>query len=104
MSVYLIATIEVKAGAMDRFKAALGEIIPIVGGAGWKLVNAYALRTGQLGTVIDIWEMPDFNHLNLGMAAIAQSPRIADIQAALQDSIIKETISFADKLVYPGTV
>ncbi len=102
VSVYLIANIEVKAGAMPRFMAALGEIVPLVEAVGWKLVSAYALRTGLLGTVIDIWEMSDHNQMNVGFAAIAASPRFSDIQASLQETVLRETLSFADALIYPG--
>jgi len=102
MSVFMIAQIEVRSGAMAKFTAAVGEIIPIVEAAGWKLVAAYAFRTGKLGTVIDVWEMADHNQLNAGFAAIAASPRAPEIQAALQDAVIQETLSFADALIYPG--
>jgi hypothetical protein len=102
MSVFLIATIEVKASGFAAFANALGEIVPIVEGAGWKLASAYVLRTGKLSTVIDVWELSDFNHMNIGMGAIAQSPKFPEIQAVLQETIISETLSFADKLVYPG--
>ncbi len=102
MSVYLIATIELKAGAMPRFMSAIAEMIPILEGVGWKLASAYTLRTGQLGTVIDIWEMADFNAMNVGMGAIAKSPRFPEIQVILQETIAKETLVLADKLEYPS--
>jgi hypothetical protein len=101
MSVYLIATIEVKGSGFAAFSGAIGEMIPILESVGWRLASAYSLRTGQLGTVIDIWELDDFNHMNVGMAAIAQSPRFPQIQAVLQDTILKETLCLADKLTYP---
>ena len=100
MSVYVIATIEVKAGAMPRFMSAIAEMIPILESVGWKLASAYTLRTGQLGTVIDVWEMADFNAVNVGMGAIATSPRFPQIQAILQETIAKETMVLADKLEY----
>lgn len=101
MSVYLIATIETRPGGLDDLKSAIAQIIPIVEGEGWKLASAYALRTGQLGTIIDIWELPDFNSMNVGMAAIARSPNFSSIQKTLQDTIAKETLVLADALEYP---
>lgn len=102
MSVYLIATIEVKGAGFARFSQAMADMIPILESVGWKLASAYALRTGLLGTVIDVWEMADFNQINVGMAAVAQSPKFPQIQDALQDTIIKETLVLADKLTYPA--
>ena len=101
MSAYLIATIETKPGGMDTLVATIAELIPILETKGWKLAGAYTLRTGQLGTVIDVWEMPDFNGMNTGMAAIAQSAGFPRIQKALQDCIARETLVLADKLEYP---
>ncbi len=101
MSVYLIATIELKSGAMPKFAPTMAQIVSIVETVGWKLHGAYALRTGKVGTVIDVWELPDMNHMDAGFAAIAQDPRFAAIQAALGECIIQESLAFADALVYP---
>lgn len=101
MSVYLIAHLEVRAGAMDRFTWAVGEMKPILESVGWRLAGAYLTRVGQLGMVIDIWEMADFNQMNVGWGAVAMSPRFPDIQAALQEAVAKETLSFADAMEFP---
>ena len=101
MSVNLIATIEVRPDAFDRFCAAVGEIIGIVGEAGWKLVGAYQLRTGQLYTVVDVWRLDDFNHLDVGLAALARHPRFADLRATLHETVVKETLALANPLNYP---
>jgi hypothetical protein len=101
MSVYLIATIETRPGGMPALVGAIAEMIPILETKGWTLASAFTHRTGLLGTVIDIWEMPDANSMTLGMAAIAQSPGFPRIQQALQDSIARETLVLADKLEYP---
>jgi hypothetical protein len=101
MSVYLIATIETKAGGMPRLIKAIAEMIPILETAGWKLASAFTQRTGQVGVVIDIWELPDFNAMNAGMGAIAQNPRYPEIAALLGEAIQKETLVLADRLEYP---
>jgi hypothetical protein len=77
-------------------------VAPIVEVAGWKLASAYVTRVGQLNTVIDVWELKDFNHMNRGMQALARHPRFPAIQAVLQEVIAKETLTLADKLTYPG--
>ena len=101
MSVYLIATIELRSGAMPRFAPVMAQIVSIVETVGWKLSSAFTSKTGKVGTVIDVWELPDANHLDAGFAAIASDPRFAAIQAALQGSIITESLMLADRLTYP---
>ncbi len=101
MSVYLIATIEVKASLFGPFTEAMGTLQAIVEGAGWKLASAYVLRTGQLNTVIDIWELDDHNHMTAGFAAVGTDPRAAGIATVLGEAVIKETITFADAITFP---
>ncbi len=101
MSVYLIATIETRPGGMPNLVSAIAEMIPILETTGWRLASAFTQRTGQLGVVIDIWELPDHNAMNLGMGAVAASPRYPLIAEWLQGSIARETLVFADKLDYP---
>jgi hypothetical protein len=101
MSVYLIANIQVRPASFAKFTAVMSKIVAIAEAAGWKLASAYVTRVGQLSTVIDVWELDDFNHMNLGMQALATHPDFPSIQAVLQDAVIQETLSFADKLVYP---
>ena len=103
MSVYLFATIELKSGAMAKFAPVMAEIVSIVETVGWKLVSAFTSKTGKVGTVIDLWELPGLDSLDLGFAAIAKDPRFPRIQAVLQDSIITESLMLADRLVYPVT-
>ena len=102
MSVYLIANIQVRAASFSKFTAVMSKIVAIAETAGWKLASAYVTRVGQLNTVIDVWELDDFNHMNAGMGAIAAHPDFPAIQAVLQEAIIQETLSFADKLTYPA--
>ncbi len=101
MSVFLIATIEVRASLFGPFTEAMGTLQAIVDSAGWKLASAYVLRTGQLNTVIDVWELTDHNHMNAGFAAVGMDPRAVGIQGVLQEAIIKETLTFADAITYP---
>ena len=101
MSVYLIATIEVKASLFDPFIEAMGALQAIVESAGWKLASAHVLRTGQLNTLINVWELNDLNHMTAGFAAVGTDPRAAGIQGVLGEAVIKETITFADAITFP---
>jgi hypothetical protein len=102
VSVYLIASIEVRAAGFSRFVEVMSEVVSIAQAAGWKLASAYVTRVGQLNTVIDVWELEDFNHMDRGMRALAQHPRFPAIQAVLHDVIVRETLTLADRLTYPG--
>ena len=101
MSVFLIATIEVKASLFGPFTEAMGTLQAIVESAGWKLSSAYVLRTGQMNTVIDVWELNDHNHMSAGFAAVATDPRAAGIQGVLGEAVLKETLTFADAITFP---
>ena len=101
MSVYLIATIELRSGAMAKFVPAMAQIVSIVETVGWKLSSAFTSKIGKVGTVIDVWELPDANHVDAGFAAIARDPRFAAIQSVLQESIVTESLMLADRLTYP---
>jgi NIPSNAP len=102
LSRYLIATLEIKPAAMGRWLETMGVMQEILTGVGWRLVGAYNLRSGLAGTVIDIWEMSDLEQLDVGFAALAQDPRWPQIQAGLSESIIRETVQFADSLSFPA--
>lgn len=102
MSVFLIATLEVRPGHFPQFVETMAKIAGIVEANGWKLAGAYTHRTGQLNTVIDIWELPDMNAMQTGMGAVAGSPEFAAISAVLAEAVTKETLTFADRLFYPG--
>ena len=101
LSVFLIATIEVKASLFGPFTEAMGTLQAVVESAGWKLTSAHVQRTGQLNTVINVWELNDLNHMNAGFAAVGMDPRAAGIQGVLGEAVIKETLTFADAISYP---
>ena len=101
MAVYLFANLEIQAAEFARFIEVMGEIEPIVASAGWRLVGAFVQRTGRLNTVIDLWELEDFGHMDRGMRALAANARFPEIKAVLDAVVLKETLTLADKLTYP---
>lgn len=100
MSVHLHVTIEVHAAVMAKFLAIMEELVPIAEGAGWKLIGAFVQRTGRLNTVIDLWELDDFNQFDRGIQAIATHPESERLLATLAETVASETIVFADKAPY----
>ena len=100
MAVYFQATIELRADAVETFLHTMEIVVPIAEKAGWKLTGAYMQRSGRLHTVIDIWELEDYNHYDRGLHAIAADPRFPQISAALAESIERETTVFMQKAPY----
>jgi hypothetical protein len=100
MSVYLHVTLEIRAGALPAFSALMEELLPVVEAAGWKLNGAFVQRSGRLNTVIDLWELEDYNHFDRGLQAIAAHPEADRYLATLADTVLSETIVFAQKASY----
>lgn len=100
MAIYAHATLEIRASEFDRFCRTMAELLTIVEAVGWKLAGGYVQRTGRLHTVIDLWELEDFNHFDRGIQAIAAHPRGDEIRAALAEAVIAETVVFATKAPY----
>jgi hypothetical protein len=100
MSVHLHVTLGVRAAGLAAFCGVMGEAVEILEGHGWKLAGAFVQRTGRLNTVIDLWELDDMNHFDAGLKAFLAHPRFGAIKAVLDETVISETIVFADKAPY----
>ncbi len=77
-----------------------GPGLPILEAAGWRLAGAFVQRTGRLNTVIDLWELEDFNHYDRGIRALTGHVDFAGIAATLAETVRNETIVFADRAPY----
>ncbi|MBS0408587.1 MAG: NIPSNAP family protein [Proteobacteria bacterium] len=100
MSTFAHVTLEVRAAGMAKFMAAMGEATPILEGHGWRLAGAFVQRTGRLNTVIDLWELEDFGHFDRALKAFIADPRFPAIKAVLDETVLSETIVFADRAPY----
>ncbi len=101
MSVYLHVTLEVSGKGLPRFIEAMETMAaPFLEGQGWRLAGAFVQRSGRLGTVIDLWELDDFQHYDRALKALAAHPGFPALKAVLDDTVISETIVFADKAPY----
>ena len=98
--VYLHVTLEVKAAGLKRFIDVMTETVPILEGHGWKLAGAFVQRTGLLHTVIDLWELEDYNHFDRALQALRAHPRASHILDELAETVITETVVFADAAPY----
>jgi hypothetical protein len=101
MSVYLHVTLEVRAAGLARFLEAMDKTaVPFLERQGWRLAGAFVQRTGRLNTVIDLWELDDFQHYDRALKALMADAAFPAFSAVLADTVISETIVFADKASY----
>ncbi len=101
MSVYLHVTLEIHAAGLNRFLEAMEKIaVPFLEGEGWRLSGAFVQRTGRLGNIIDLWELDDFQHYDRGIQALSARPEFPALKEVLAETVISETIVFADAASY----
>ena len=101
MSVYLHVTLEVRAAGLGRFLEAMEKTaVPFLEREGWRLAGAFVQRTGRLHTIIDLWELDDFQHYDRALKALAADPGFPAFSALLAETVISETIVFADRASY----
>lgn len=97
--IHMLSTIHVRPGETPLLLELLRDrIVPILEGkAGWKLLGCYEQRVGRLNTLVDLWELEDYNHFTHAFAAYRDDPGYPAIRAALDDCIEQETLTFMDK-------
>jgi hypothetical protein len=101
MSVFCQITIELKAAAsVPRFYDIMEKVITIAEAEGWKLHGAFTHSTGRLYTIIDIWELDDYNHYGRGAKAIFQHSQFPEISAVFAETVDRETVVFLDRAPY----
>ena len=101
MSVFLHVTLDVHAADLGRFLEAMETTaVPFLERQGWKLAGAFIQRTGRLGTVIDLWELEDFQHYDRALQALMADDSYPALKRVLEETVINETVVFADKASY----
>ena len=101
MSVFLHVTLEIHAAGLARFMDGMGKIaVPFLERQGWRLSGAFVQRTGRLGNVIDLWEIDDFQHYDRALKAFMADPAFPAFKEMLAETVISETVVFADKVPY----
>ena len=101
MSVFLHVTLEIHAEGLPRFLEAMGTTAPpFLESQGWRLAGAVVQRTGRLGNVIDLWELDDFQHYDRALKAFMADPAFPAFKDLLAETVISETVVFADKASY----
>ena len=100
MSISLQATLEIEPTGLARFTEIMGEVVPILEGTGWRLDAAYMHCTGRLNTVVDMWELADYNHFDRGMRALMAHPRFPAIRQVLAETVRNESLVFLQEFSY----
>ena len=101
MSVYLHVTLEIHAAGLGKFLAAMEETaVPLLEREGWRLAGAFVQRSGRLGNVIDLWELDDFQHYDRALQVLGAHPAFPAFKAVLEETVISETVVFADAASY----
>ncbi|MFL5295758.1 MAG: NIPSNAP family protein [Phenylobacterium sp.] len=101
MSVYIHVTLEIHAAGLGRFLEAMEKTaVPFLEGQGWKLSGAFVQRSGRLGNVIDLWELDDFQHYDRALQALMRDPAFPVFKKVLEETVISETVVFADRASY----
>jgi hypothetical protein len=101
MSVYLHVTLEVHAAGLARFMEGMGSVAtPFLERQGWRLAGAFVQRSGRLGNVIDLWELDDYQHYDRALKAFAADSSFPAFREMLSETVISETVVFAEKAPY----
>lgn len=92
--VYLQASIKLRPGTLQQFTKMLGNLTPVVGKHGWKLLGSYVTAVGRLNTVVDFWELPDAGALQAALA----DPELQKMGPQISECIEDETLQLMMKL------
>lgn len=97
--IHLQSTIFVRPGKMPTMLDIIrNRLVPILQDrAGWKLLGCFEQRVGRLNTVIDLWELEDYNHFTRALAAYRDDPDYPAIRVLLDECVEQETLVFLEK-------
>lgn len=96
--IFLKAEISIKPGNLNDMLALLQFcIFPILEGkGGWRMCGCFVQRTGQLNTIVDIWELEDYGHFERAYAVFREDPNYAAIRVELDRYVEMENIVFME--------
>lgn len=92
--IYLHALIKLHPGKLQAFKERLAVMLPLQARHGWKLIGCFSSVTGDLNTVIDLWELPDANALYSAL----DDPEFAKHSTHKWEIVAHETLTLYQKL------
>ena len=97
---YLLARIQLKYGAIDRFTEIMKHLVPVLERKGWRLHGAYQTAIGRLWEVWDVWEVPGASGVRSVLGAALEDPEFQEWAAYLPECVEEEELRYVEKLPY----
>jgi hypothetical protein len=93
------STIHVRPGKMATMLGIIRDrLVPILqDGAGWRLLGCYEQRVGRLNTLVDLWELDDYEHFTRAFAAYQADPHYPALRLLIDECVEQETLVFLEK-------
>ncbi|WP_168669388.1 NIPSNAP family protein [Paraburkholderia sp. SG-MS1] len=92
--VFLHALIKLHPGKLQAFKNRLAVMAPLQARHGWKLIGCFSSISGDLNTVIDLWELPNPNALQAALA----DPAFAEHSTDKWEIVAHETLTLFEQV------
>jgi NIPSNAP protein len=81
----------------------MGRLVPILENRGWRLVGAYVTVIGQVGQVVDVFEVPNADAVPSVLGAVKREPEFMAIAAEIAELVDREHTMLAVDATYAGT-
>ena len=99
--VFMRGTFALAYGTVERFEAAMAEIVPAMAEQGWRLIGAFRNVTGDLLEVTHLWQLPDQASLSEAPArAFGAHPELLGRVGELSDILRGERLELLAPLSY----
>jgi len=92
--VYMQASIKLHPGKLPDFVNLLNKLTPVLAKHGWKLVGSYASVVGRLNTVVDLWELPNPNAVEVGLG----DPELQKFGGQISEIVEDEVLTLLTRL------
>lgn len=100
MPAYYQATLVIRPTLRAQLYQVLDEFVPLLGTFGFKLLHAFSSVTGNVSTLVHIWEIQDANMLMDGIQSWRDHPDFPRLSAKLYECIISEEVMLLRKTPY----
>jgi len=96
--IHMLATVQVRYNALNRFCELMRHLVPILQTKGWKLQSAYVVSVGRLFKVYDLWQIPDANSFGSVLAAASAEPEFRRWAGQLSECVESEQVELLETL------
>jgi hypothetical protein len=95
---YLLADVRTAYGRGQDFLALMPRVVDALERGGWHLAGAYTSIVGEVGTALDVWQIPSPGAITAGIRAAFADADYRAVVAELQSVIVSESIALAARL------